>query len=145
MVWFRSMRLQVNGLYNMSLMAWITQLAQQVSSHSFDLVLMSLWGIWKARNDLLWNGSKRGGYGVVCRNCSGGFLGAMIGGNEVVASTLQAELVAARRAVLFMQENFATASQVIFEGNSSLTLATMKNMGDETSNLGPLINDIRIF
>lgn len=88
---------------------------------------------------------KRGGYGVVCCNYLGEFLGAVTRGSEVVASALQAELMAARRAVLFLQENFATGSQVIFEGDSSPTLAAMKNMGDDTSNLGPLTNDIRSF
>ncbi|KAM1514962.1 hypothetical protein EV1_013999 [Malus domestica] len=70
------------------------------------------------------HGMKRGGYGVVWYNYSGEFLGAMTGGSE---------------------ENFAIGSQVIFEGDSSPSLAKMKNMGDNTSNLGPLTNDIRSF
>lgn len=45
MVWFSSLGLRVDGSHNMSLMAWVAEVAHQVSIQSFDLVLMILWGI----------------------------------------------------------------------------------------------------
>nr|XP_008346310.2 uncharacterized protein LOC103409277 [Malus domestica] len=35
---------------------WLDRLASNLSRESFDLVLVLLWNIWKARNELFWNG-----------------------------------------------------------------------------------------
>ncbi|XP_068329745.1 uncharacterized protein [Pyrus communis] len=100
----------------------------------------------KSNFDGAWHeASRRGGVGVVCCNSNGEFLGALSGGWDAVSSPLHAELVAARRAVLFIQDHFVDRCRIIFEGDSSLTLATMKNHGDDTSFLGSLINDIKTF
>nr|XP_028946810.1 uncharacterized protein LOC103403753 [Malus domestica] len=36
---------------------WVAQMASLMSRESFDLILMLMWNIWKARNELLWQGS----------------------------------------------------------------------------------------
>ena len=36
---------------------WVTKLAHDSSKLTFDLVLTTIWSIWRARNDLLWKGT----------------------------------------------------------------------------------------
>ncbi|KAM1724666.1 hypothetical protein ACFX11_023089 [Malus domestica] len=36
---------------------WVAKMASMMFRESFDLVVMLMWNIWKARNELLWRGS----------------------------------------------------------------------------------------
>lgn len=55
-IWFSSLGLRVNNSYNLSLRDWISQLGQTSSKHTFEMVLVLLWNIWKTRNNVLWQG-----------------------------------------------------------------------------------------
>ena len=82
---------------------------------------------------------------MIIRNCSGEFLAGLTAVEEDVGSALQAKLLAARQALQFAQEIVSCSSGISFEGDSSLTLATMNGEGEDHSILGPIINDNRIL
>lgn len=61
--------------------------------------------------------TKCGGFGVLMRNSNGFFLAVLSGKLGDVTSPLKAELLTARRAVVFVQEFYAGGMDVVFEGD----------------------------
>ena len=177
---------------------WLTNMAKQVTVESFDLLLVLVWRVWKARNDVLWNGTdispidvqlkaqtwlsefkkwnvaitpaasvrvlkwKRpdfgwikcnfdaaweengayGGFGVVLRNATGGFMAALACREYGIGSALHAEAAAARAAAVFVQR--WRAEQVQFEGDALLVVAALQNAGSAShGHLGHLFADTR--
>ncbi|KAM1011190.1 hypothetical protein FF1_046429 [Malus domestica] len=57
-VLFSHLGLRVSNGNNVSLLDWLASLAHTATKATFELVLMQLWSIWRARNDLLWNGNQ---------------------------------------------------------------------------------------
>lgn len=45
----------------------------------------------------------------------------------------------------FLKQIYPTGVQVVFEGDSLITIATLSCKGDDTSPLGLIINDNRVF
>lgn len=59
-IWFSSpLSFRVHEARNIAWVDWIASLAPSLARDSFDLVLMSIWHIWKERNALMWQGSTR--------------------------------------------------------------------------------------
>lgn len=57
-IWFASpLGLQPIQQGDIGLQDWVAQMASNLSRESFDLVLMLMWNIWRARNELFWKGT----------------------------------------------------------------------------------------
>ncbi|KAM2078252.1 hypothetical protein COP2_024949 [Malus domestica] len=53
-VWFLTLGLKEAAGPQQPLLDWVAQLAQKLPKQAFELMLMTLWSIWRARNNLLW-------------------------------------------------------------------------------------------
>lgn len=80
---------------------------------------------------------------MVIRNQFGEFLGAAAGPFEWVTSALNAELLAARKAMLLVHKLCLADVQVQFEGDAVLVLSAMQGQGADNSVFGPIINAMR--
>lgn len=77
------------------------------------------------------------------RDHEGDLIVTAAGSSGRISSAFEAELIAARQAVLLVQDLCPSGSSIILEGDSSLVLAAMKGQGDDCSLMGPIINDLR--
>ncbi|XP_009379138.2 uncharacterized protein LOC103967594 [Pyrus x bretschneideri] len=174
-IWFASLGIRGQGNSSVCFRDWVTKLVHDSSKLTFDLVLTTVWNLWRAHNDLLWKGTithlrdvalraeewmlafrhyhspskmvsihtiqkwsppdigflkcnfngawderlRKGGVGVIIRNCSGEFFAGLAAVEEDVGSALQVELLAARRALQFAHEIVSCSSGIIFEGISA--------------------------
>ena len=64
---------------------------------------------------------------------------------QEVCSALHVEFFTARRAVLLMKSLGLVGMKIHFEGDATLVLVAMKGQGNDCSELGPIINDLRYF
>ncbi|KAM1625752.1 hypothetical protein EV2_014578 [Malus domestica] len=91
------------------------------------------------------NLTNRGGLGVILKNSHGDFVAALSARVEFAASVLHVELLVARSALLFFKQIHQHESWVVLEGDSLITIAAWNGHGDDSSPLGPIINDIHAF
>lgn len=82
---------------------------------------------------------------MVIRNQAGAFLGAAAGPFGRITSALHAEFMGARYAMLLVNRLYSVDVQVQFEGDAALVLSAMRGQGVDSSNFGPIINDLRCF
>lgn len=75
----------------------------------------------------------------------GGFLGAVAGPVEGVASALYSKLITACHAVGLVKRLYPPDVKVQLEGDSSMVLAAMAGKGDDVSIWRSIINDLIFF
>lgn len=75
----------------------------------------------------------------------GEFVAAVAGPTHGSCLALHAEFITARRALLLMKSLGTVGMKIHFEGDANLVLAAMKGQGDDSSELDPIINDLRCF
>ncbi|KAM2407497.1 hypothetical protein ACFX1X_026667 [Malus domestica] len=56
-IWFASLGIRGRDNSLVCFRDWVTKLAHDSSKLTFDLMLTTIWSIWRARNDLLWKGT----------------------------------------------------------------------------------------
>ncbi|XP_068319510.1 uncharacterized protein [Pyrus communis] len=134
-VWFGGLGIRVDDSNHTRFISWITSVAMQSSSMVFDLCLMTLWRLWKNRNDVLWNGKQvrakdlvleaddpakfEGEFGVIIRDHQGIFVAAGAGLIGPTGSAFHAELFAARQALMLAQSFCPVGARMVFEGDAS--------------------------
>lgn len=79
------------------------------------------------------------------RNHLGEFLATSAGPISMTTSAFHAELIAARRAMLLAKSHCLEGLKIMFEGDSAMVVAAMKDQGDDCSLFSPIINDVRFF
>lgn len=82
---------------------------------------------------------------MVIHNHLGEFITAAASPIERPRIALHTEFIAAQQAVMLVQGLFTEEAKINFEGDASLVLAAMKGQGDDCSEFGPVINDLRFF
>ncbi|KAI5351664.1 hypothetical protein L3X38_004555 [Prunus dulcis] len=85
--------------------------------------------------------SGRGAVGVVARDADGGFVAAVAKSVGEVLSAEHAEILAAREGVA-LALSLGTASP-IFEGDSAVVVSAVKRAGQDYSNIGTIVEDVK--
>ncbi|ONI01475.1 hypothetical protein PRUPE_6G141500 [Prunus persica] len=85
--------------------------------------------------------SGRGAVGVVARDADGGFVAAVAKSVGEVLSAEHAEILAAREGVA-LALSLGTASP-IFEGDSAVVVSAIKRAGQDYSNIGTIVEDVK--
>ena len=92
-------------------------------------------------NAAIFSGLNRSGFGAIIRNEEGEVMAAMVAKGPEVSCSMEAELLACRKAIEFAVD--AGFSELVIEGDNSSIMTTISTMKIDQSLLGNVVGDIQ--